>query len=177
MRALQRGYLERGAIELLEPEVMLALPRLAVLAGLVHMPDAVNMTGDRAAADGGGGGGASGAVGAAAASICFRWFRPHAHEFAQLQLELLQLSKERLEELEELLVREAPPERPDAAELAALYKRLCALSLAVQRGPWAKEFVRTLSAVFAMHVGADEEAAAPAPAAALPAPGRQSSAG
>ncbi|KAI8805482.1 hypothetical protein BJ742DRAFT_741360 [Cladochytrium replicatum] len=82
--SLKQGYFTLDQVESADPEVIIGLPRLALLAALTHMPECVNITDPKSG---------------------FRWFRTKAHKLADAQAVILHWSPERLRRFERMLAQ------------------------------------------------------------------------
>lgn len=83
MRAVRHDIISDEDINNFEPRVILAIPRLAIVSALVHLPDCVNVTDSENG---------------------FRWFRQKAEKMKVLKSLLAEFSKEDITILEEMLV-------------------------------------------------------------------------
>ncbi|KAJ3330717.1 hypothetical protein HDU76_005028 [Blyttiomyces sp. JEL0837] len=82
LRAVKRNYITTEQMQSFDPTVILAIPRLSILAGLIHSPDIVNLTDPENA---------------------FRWFRSKTAALRRIQAELRTLRKREIVKLERML--------------------------------------------------------------------------
>lgn len=87
IRAVNLKLVTNDQISNFDPVVMFAIPRLAIVAGLIHMPDCVNLTD----AEGG-----------------FRWFRQKSFQMNYIKQELMLLNDADVVHLETMLVDSEP---------------------------------------------------------------------
>jgi hypothetical protein len=173
LRALDRKYFSRDEMQRYEPYLMFAIPRLAIVAGLLHMPEYLNLT---------------------AHHVAVRWLRdPDGRKvklLVQLQQALRQLTYAEVVSLERMLLNKHEDETMDQnaaypehgfAEpeinlmhtphlqdplgahhqnskslelktLQDLYRTVSGVADEMQSGERAREFVTILGRVFKMHV-------------------------
>lgn len=127
-----------------DPKIMFAIPRLAIVLALVHMPDCLNVTDS---------------------DTGFRWFRLKANKLLQMKQELSQMSLEKVDSLECMLADCGPlrherdgasalsieHSKNDADTVQRLYRDLSAVADDLQCGNSAREFVGLLQKAFSMH--------------------------
>lgn len=138
LRALERGYVSRDQVARCDPAVIVAVPRLAVVAGLVWMPDMFQVADENA--DGRRSG--------------FRWFSNHLERLRTIQCAIQALGDSEIELLEWLLAGsgdQATAEKRDAF-IQRIFTDVCVVADALQSGPRAKEFLDVLRCAFELNV-------------------------
>ncbi|TPX51196.1 hypothetical protein SeMB42_g01834 [Synchytrium endobioticum] len=83
VRALETRLIEQSQLAELDPSVIFAVPRLTIIAGLIHTPEAVTMTD---------------------AETSFRWFKSKAATLKHVQSELRRMGPKGIQLLEKMLV-------------------------------------------------------------------------
>ncbi|KAJ3280381.1 hypothetical protein HK104_000708 [Borealophlyctis nickersoniae] len=175
LRAISKNYLTWDQIHSFDPSAIIALPRLTIISGLLHMPDCVSMTD---------------------AESGFRYFRgDKATKLRGVQDELRSLKPSEVEKLEWMIVGKeeywVPTEGVEGAAalngerwdsgmcliddneggsigkdqkaageevgLQRIFRAICAVADDLQSGPRAREFVGIMHKVFSMHEEKDVE--------------------
>ncbi|KXS11517.1 hypothetical protein M427DRAFT_35651 [Gonapodya prolifera JEL478] len=140
VKAVQRGHLHPTQISELDPLIFLALPRLTVVAGLLHFPNLVDLIHPE---------------------TCIRWFRHKCSRLRELQWELEGLEDREVVVLEKLLTDgnddlispsdQKSTTKTPSPRVQRLFTDVCAIADDLQSGAKAREFVQVLNKVLVMH--------------------------
>jgi hypothetical protein len=130
LHGLENGLVHLDDINELEPSLMIAIPRLAVLRILFNPSDLIPISDGR---DG------------------FRWFRGKAEEIKELSGDVCALDSESRALLEKSLATGDWKGENGSDTLKMLFVRVCAVSDVLQSGKVAKEISTILQKVFMMH--------------------------
>ncbi|KAJ9090536.1 hypothetical protein DSO57_1001506 [Entomophthora muscae] len=128
--AIERGILDCCQIDDCDPQAMIALPRLAIIAALSHMPSLLNITHpDRA----------------------FSWFQPYSEQLSSLRGRISALEQKEIELLERWLSFSETITETNT-KLHHIYVEVASIADAFQSGEHASHLLLILKKVFTLSV-------------------------